>query len=329
MAREAHKRDRAGQVSNRKHKAKAQREEQIAKQGRTAASRDKAEETASNSLCTSLTALDLQLKARSNNKESRLVFLKEQIYARIAGEQPRLYPNLGREWRKAGGKIRMSPASKEQTLEDYLIKLFTAMVHEDSITCGINDALGSKASQDYIRALPSIACDYTNPKASAYKLEYSNVIAKLATPVDDPVYLDLHAKYSGAILFDYETRATHKLFRIAAIQFVRSFSSNRPSCWEATCEPGFRDSASGDFLVHAQHKVAGSEVLQATALQGYALTEYPNGMDQEGVHLPWVDNYVAHFKLLVQASLASKSDPAIEGPSTPLQPTRKRRTKRK
>ena len=64
----------------------------------------------------------------------------------------------------------MSPASKEQTLEDYLIKLFTAMVHEDSITCGINDALGSKASQDYIRALPSIACDYTNPKASAYKL---------------------------------------------------------------------------------------------------------------------------------------------------------------
>ncbi len=75
-----------------------------------------AKQAASNSLCTSVTALDLQLKARSNNKESRLVFLKEQIYARIAGEQPRLYINLGKEWRKAGGKIRMSPASKDQTL---------------------------------------------------------------------------------------------------------------------------------------------------------------------------------------------------------------------
>jgi hypothetical protein len=80
----------------------------------------------------------------------------------------------------------------------------------------------------------------TSPKASAYKLEYSNLIAKLATPVDDPVFIELQAKYFGAILFDNETRASQKLFRIAAIQFVRSYSSNRHSCWEATCEPVYR-----------------------------------------------------------------------------------------
>jgi hypothetical protein len=296
LAREAHKRDKAVQVTNRKRKAKEQHEAQIKKQARTAAARDKAEETASHSLCTSLTSLDIQLKARNNNKESRIAFLKEQICARIASEQPRLYPNLGTEWRKAGGKIRISPASKDQTLEDYLLKLVQAMVHEDSLTCGINDGLGSCASQEYIRALPSIADEYTNPKASAYKLEYSNLIAKLATRMDDPIFKELQAKYSGAILFDNETRAPQKLFRIAAIQFVRPFSSNHHSCWEATCEPIYRDSASGEYLVHGDHKVAESNVLQATALQGYALTEYPYGMDKEGVHLPWVDNCITYFK---------------------------------
>jgi hypothetical protein len=236
---------------------------------------------------------------------------------------------LGKEWRKAGGKIRMSSASKDQTLEDYLTKLVQAMVLEDSLTCGINDRLATYVSQEYIRALPSIANDYTNPKSSLYKLEYSNLIAKQVTPLDDPVYMELHAKYCGAILFDYETRATQKLFRIAAIQFVRSFSSNRHSCWEATCEPVYRDSPSGDFLVHADHKVAGSNVLQATALQGYALTEYPNGMDKEGLHLPWVDNYIAHFKQLVHATLVSASDSPIGGHCTPLQPLRSTRSARR
>jgi hypothetical protein len=47
------------------------------------------------------------------------------------------------------------------------------MVHEDNLTCGINDGLGSFASQEYICALPSIANEFTNPIASAFKLEYS------------------------------------------------------------------------------------------------------------------------------------------------------------
>jgi hypothetical protein len=200
------------------------------------------------------------------------------------------------------------------------------MVHEDNLTCGINDGLGSFASQEYIRALPSIANDFTNPIASAFKLEYSNLIAKLATPVDDPVFIELQAKYYGAILFDNETRASQKLFRIAAIQFVRSYSSNRHSCWEATCEPVYRDSTSGEFLVHGDHKVPGSDVLQATALQGYALTEYPDGMDKEGVQLPWVDNYIAYFKQLVKATIAATVDSPIDGPSTPLQPVRSSRS---
>ena len=131
------------------------------------------------------------------------------------------------------------------------------MITEDSHTCVINDTNRSFHTQDYIRVVPSIASEFTNPKAVAYKKEFSKQIADLATPIDDPTYIELHRKYNGAILFDNETRATQKLFRIAAIQFVRSFSANRHSCWEVTCEPVYRDSKSLQFLVPHELTVPG------------------------------------------------------------------------
>lgn len=328
MARIAHKSDKAAQVTIRRQKATEKYDAQVKKQARTAASRDKAEQTAVNNLCTDLHELILQLKSRKHNKESRITFLKDQVYARIAGEHPRLYPGLGPEWRKVGGKIRISAPSKNQTDEDYLQKLVAGMIKEDSLTCGINDAVQGSDKQEYIRLLPSIAQEFTNPVAVAFKHEFSKKIADLATPIDDPVYIALHTQYSGAILYDNETRASQKLFRIAAIQFVRSFASNRPSCWEATCEPVYRDQASGSFVVPQEHKVEGSNILLATALQGYALTEYPNGIGEEGVHLPWVDNYIAHFKHVVEPSFMPKVDSPVDGPSTPLQPMRSGRSSR-
>ncbi len=135
----------------------------------------------------------------------------------------------------------------------------------------------------------------------------------------DPVYVELHAKYIGALLYDNETRASHKLFRIASIQFVWSFSKNRYTCWEATCEPVFYCSATGAYLVPQDKKVEGSNVIIATDLVGYALTEYPSGMEGESAYLPWVDNYIAHFKNVVEPSCSLASLPA---PSTPLQPLR-------
>ena len=326
LAREAHKNDKAAQVANRKRKATEKHDAQIRKLARIAGARDKAEATLSTSLCTTIQTLNIQLKARCNNKESRISFLRDQIYARISGDQQRLYPNLGLEWRKAGGKIRISAPSKDQSQEDYLMKLVQAMIHEDSSACGINNGQTTSATQNFIRALPSIAEEYTNPKAIAYKMEFSKTIATLATPLDDPYLVELQNKYIGAILFDNETRASQKLYRIAAIQFVRSFSANRHSCWEATCEPVYRDSSSGLFVVSVEHKVNGSNVLLATALQGYALTEFPEGMDMDGVDLPWVDNYIAYFKHVVEPTFAEKVDSPLAGPSTPLQPVRSARS---
>ncbi len=67
------------------------------------------------------------------------------------------------------------------------------------------------------------------------------------------------------------------------------------SCF-VSYEPIYHESATGILLVPQEHKVDGSEVLLANALQGYALAEYADGMDKEPVQLPWVANYIAHFK---------------------------------
>ncbi len=62
----------------------------------------------------------------------------------------------------------------------------------------------------------------------------------------------------------------------------------------------YRDSATGTYLVPTEHVVEGSKVIVATALQGYALTEYRDGNEEEGIDLPWVDNYIAHFKQIIE-----------------------------
>jgi hypothetical protein len=103
----------------------------------------------------------------------------------------------------------------------------------------------------------------------------------LEAPVDDPVYVNLAGKFMGAILYDYETRATWKLYRVTAIQFAPSYSRHRPYCWEATCELVYRDAETGQFLVPADQRVADSKVLKTTALQGYTLAEYRDGLDND------------------------------------------------
>jgi hypothetical protein len=112
------------------------------------------------------------------------------------------------------------------------------MLKEDGDTFGVNNTNANSSTQDYIRALPTISLEYTNPKALAWKAEFSATIAQLAMPKDDLMYLALQAKYVGHVLLDNDTKALQKLFRIVAIQFVRSYCSTRLSYWwEATCEP--------------------------------------------------------------------------------------------
>ncbi len=139
------------------------------------------------------------------------------------------------------------------------------------------------------------------------------------------MYLQLHAKYAGAILYENETRASHKLFRVSSIQFVKSFAKTRHTCWEATCEPVFYCTATGAFLVPQDKKVEGSTIIIATALVGYALTEYPDGIEGEPPHLPRVDNYITHFKNVVEPSCSLASLPAPCSTAPPQNSSRRSR----
>ena len=108
--------------------------------------------------------------------------------------------------------------------------------------------------------------------------------------------MTLHGQYIAKILYDYETRATAKLYRIVSIQFIRSYTATRLSCWEATCEPVVRDPATGNFGVPKDVLVTGSNVTLTHALQGYCLAEYTNGLEAEPSYLPWVQMYVDTFE---------------------------------
>ena len=172
------------------------------------------------------------------------------------------------------------------------------MLKEDGDIIGNPNALPS-FTENYIRVLPTLSAEYTNPIASTMKAEFARHIADAAAPEDDPVYVELHGQYVGKILYDFETRSNAKLFRIVSIQFVRSFTAGRYNCWEATCEPVVRDPATGQFRVPAEIQVPGSNVTLTHALQGYCLAEYVDGLDSEPTLHPWVQNYIDHFVTVI------------------------------
>jgi hypothetical protein len=179
--------------------------------------------------------------------------------------------------------------------------------------------------EQFIRVLPTISLEYYNPKAENLKAEFALQIASLATPIDDPVYVVLNAKYVTKILYDFETRASSKLFRVAAIQFVRSSSSSHFSCWEATCEPVFRDAATGHFHVPSEVQVPGSQVTLTHALQGYCVAEYANGNDAEPTYLPWVDQYISYFDNSILPKFLVENLPSLKDlPSSMALPAKKR-----
>lgn len=310
--REANKADKKESVEVRKRKTAERYEANIKKQKRKAALRDHAEEILCTSVVTSIAALHVQLDARPHSSAARIAFLKDQFHARVSGATARSYPGIGDEFRSKFGKLKLTPMDATQNKEQYLIALLEAMITEDGDTLG-HDIIRPQFTENFIRVLPALSVEYTNPLASDLKAEFSKHIADQAAPEDDPMYVKLHGQYIGHILYDFETRANAKLFRVIAIQFVRSVTSTRASCWEATCEPVYRDPATGHFLVPNAVQVPGSNVTITHALQGYCLAEYKQGLDAEPTELPWVQQYIDHFRTIILPKYPSLF---LDSPST-------------
>jgi hypothetical protein len=325
------KKDKDESVVVRKRKAANRYNENVRKKAKNAAKRDHAETILCSSLVTSLSQLDTELRARSHSSAARTAFLKDQFHARVSGGTPRIYPGIGPEFRSKFGKLKLAPSNATQNKEEYLVALVKAMIKEDEEIPGANSN-GLNFTSDYIRVLPSLSEAFINPVASALKAEFAKHVADIAAPQDDPVYIKLHGEFIGAILYDFETRASTKLFRVSAIQFVRSYTAGRYSCWEATCEPVVRDPMTGNFVVPHEVQVPDSNVTITRALQGYCLAEYKDGIDNEPTYLPWVQQYVDHFRQVIMPKYESiflASTPDKKLPSTPKRRTRpqKRRTR--
>ena len=298
MIRRAQKEDKEEQVFIRKQKAVEKHQNNLRLAAVKAARTDKAEHTATHNLVLSNRDLDNELAARLNNKQSQITFLKEQFNARVNGDVKRTYTTIGSEYRKRGGGLRITAEDPKQQIS-YLTTVIKLMILEDQDSIGINSWALPCTNTEYLRFLPTISKEFANPKVKAMKEKFEAEVSDLATPIDDPVYVHLSGKYLGAILYDYETRASWKLYRVSAIQFIRSYSTTRASCWEATCEPVYRNAENGQFLVPAEEHVPDSKVIKATALQGYALAEYRDGVDKDPTYLPWVEQYVAHFRTVI------------------------------
>ena len=315
MLRAAHTVDTKEMIATRKRKAIEKYQANVRKKAKKAALRDHAEEVAVNSLVTDVDSFKTQLLARGKSSKARISFLKDQFHARTSGDNPRLYTSLGSEFRQKHGKLRLTCKDKSMTEEAYLQTLITAMIAEDADALGVNEN-NSKQKDEFIRTLPTLSEEFLNPKAANLKADFSQQIAALATPTDDPVYLELVEKYNQKILYDFETRATAKLFRVISIQFVRSYTASRFSCWEATCEPVYRDAKTGNFHVPCEIQVPGSHVTLTHALVGYCVAEYAGGLEDEPSYLPWVDNYISHFntsimpKYLIEELPSSKDLPS-------------------
>jgi hypothetical protein len=158
-------------------KAAEKYEANVRKKAKKAAARDHAEEILGTSLITSIPELDIQLRARAASKSSRISLLKDQFHARISGETTRSYPGIGLEYRSKHDKLKMTTKDTSQGDEQYLRALVEAMILEDGAQIG--DHMPNFA-EHFIRTLPSLSLEFTNPKSSELKAEFSQLIASLA-----------------------------------------------------------------------------------------------------------------------------------------------------
>jgi hypothetical protein len=89
------------------------------------------------------------------------------MHARAVGDLKRVYSTIGSRFRKRGGGFRMCPVDKKQELE-YLTELVTLMINEDQDTLGLNAVAIPTSSFEYIRFLPTISAEFSNPKGKIH-----------------------------------------------------------------------------------------------------------------------------------------------------------------
>jgi hypothetical protein len=85
------------------------------------------------------------------------------------------------------------------------------------------------------RSLYLMCTKCTLAQSTTLKKELQEKMAKAATPVDDEMPVQLAAKHTGRLFYDYEWDKI--TYRIEDIKYVANKRNINPPCWEAECIP--------------------------------------------------------------------------------------------
>jgi hypothetical protein len=151
------------------------------------------------------------------------------------------------------------------------------------------------------RSLHLVCAKHALSQSATLKKELQEKVAKAATPVDDEMLLQLAAKYTGRLFYDYERDKI--TYRIEDIKHVANKRNMNPPCWEAECIPveltaeGW--SVPSKCLVYDS---TGASAIKKKAHVGFGLVELV-GEAESPSPMPWVDLYISRHEDIVAKGL--------------------------
>ena len=223
--------------------------------------------------------------------------LKDQIDGRIKGRGFK-YPTsaIGHNFRTRHGVLKKGPPEGKDEIA-YLQELTEKMVAHDLEVGQISAAPVVRLA----RSLHLMCAKYTLAQSTTLKKELQEKMAKAATPVDDEMLVQLAAKYTGRLFYDYERDKI--TYRIEDIKCVANKRNMNPPCWEAECIPveltaeGW--SVPSKYLVHDS---TGASAIKKKARVGFGLVELI-GEAESPSPMPWVDLYISRHEDIVAKGL--------------------------
>jgi len=199
-----------------------------------------------------------------------------------------------------GTSLKMSSNDASKSDVDNLTELVELMIKHDR-RVKQKPKKGTQPSVKVMRELPIISLAHTDPTSLRLKKELHDKRVAAATPVDDPLYVELANKYLGLLFYDYET--DKRTYRIDSISYIQNEKNTNPPAWVATSVEVFRG-ADGDWAPASKNVVVDSQggvVVKRKAYEEYALVELPDS--ENPLRRLWVDQHAAkHVGLLESTS---------------------------
>ena len=262
--------------------------EKIAKETRKLQTRALKENQANETkLITTVKEIRAHIESYGGVKTHILQFLKGQFNARVHGTNLGTYPSIGMAYRsEKTKKLRMGPPKGKDAIE-YLQELVELMVAADP---SLPENNHEQSAPNVVEQLAVISAAHTSIRTLNFKSEHDGKLREFAKVEDDPLLVELLEKYKDKILYENDAKKP-RTFQVTDVLYVQG-SSQRPSCWEATCVEVIK--TNGEWKAPPSAYVGNDPVcgvFKKSALEGFELVDLTD--ENIPVRKPWVDEYIA------------------------------------